>query len=134
MQRKFFPPHFPLKMLHAIIVPALLVLTIGAGSQGKKIPSSEAKNHIGESCTVCGLVASTRYLETAKGSPTFLNLGKAYPNQECTVLIRGRNRVKFGKPEDEYSGKRICVSGVIDEYKSQPQVEASEKSQITVEP
>jgi hypothetical protein len=42
----------------------------------KKIPSSEAAQHIGEKVTVCGYVASSRYLSSSRSRPTFLNLGK----------------------------------------------------------
>ena len=47
----------------------------------KKLTASEAKEHYGETATVCGDVVSTRYASSTKGQPTFLNLDKPYPNQ-----------------------------------------------------
>src|SRR6266849_1029878 len=65
----------------------------------KKLSASEAKEHFGETATVCGEVVSTRYADSTKGQPTFLNLDKPYPNQIFTVDIWGINRSKFGSPE-----------------------------------
>ena len=39
---------------------------------GDKIPSAQAKDHIGETAVVCGRVADSRYLESGS-RPTFLN-------------------------------------------------------------
>jgi site-specific recombinase XerD len=52
----------------------------------KKLTAAEAKDHVGETATVCGSVVSTRYATGTKGQPTFLNLDKPYPNQ-----ANGRN-------------------------------------------
>lgn len=37
----------------------------------KKYSTSEAKEHFGETVTVCGEVVSTRYAASTKGQPTF---------------------------------------------------------------
>lgn len=116
-------------------VPALMLalfLAAPAFSQ-KKLSATEAKDHIGETATVCGNVVSTRYAASTKGQPTFLNLDKPYPNQIFTVVIWGSNRSKFGAPESDYRGKRICAAGKITEYRGIPQVVADDPAQITVE-
>jgi len=38
----------------------------------------EVYKHIGDSVTVCGKVSGGRFLEQAKGTPTFLNLGSTW--------------------------------------------------------
>ena len=43
---------------------------------------SEAKYHIGSRLTVYGPVIGTYYASTSKGQPTFLNIGKDYPDPE----------------------------------------------------
>jgi micrococcal nuclease len=96
----------------------------------KKLTSSEAGQHIGETATVCGVVASGRYAEGTRGRPTFLNLDKPYPDQVFTILIWGENRAKFGAPEQSLRSKRVCVSGSIREYRGRPEIIASEPSQI----
>lgn len=99
----------------------------------KKLSASEAKDHIGETTTVCGQVASTRFASSAKGQPTFLNLDKPYPNPIFAVLIWGEKRAKFGRPEDDYRNKRICVTGKITEYRDSPEIVVDDVRQIRVE-
>jgi DNA/RNA endonuclease YhcR with UshA esterase domain len=96
----------------------------------KKLTTSEAKEHIGETATVCGTVVSARYAASTKGQPTFLNLDRAYPGQVFTVLIWGSDRAKFVAPETDYRGKRICATGKITEYRGVPEIIASEPRQI----
>ena len=102
-------------------------------AQSVHLTSSEAKNHIGEKATVCGKVASGHYAARTKGSPTFLNLDAPYPNQIFTVLIWGSDRSKFGQPESTYDQKRICVTGVIKDYKGVAEIIAEQPSQIVVQ-
>jgi len=119
--------------LAAVTFGLLAWLCVGPVVAAQKLTPAQAKDHIGEEATVCGVVASTRYATSSRGQPTFLNLDKPYPNQVFTVVIWGRNRAKFGKPEVDYKGERICVTGMIDEYRGMPQIEASDPSQIKVE-
>ena len=98
----------------------------------KKLSAPEAKEHFGETATVCGEVVSTRYADSTKGQPTFLNLDKPYPNQIFTVVIWGNNRSKFGSPEIDYKGKRVCVSGKITAYAGLPEIVADEPKQIKI--
>lgn len=94
-----------------------------------------ASLYVGEFKTVCGPVISTRYASSSSGQPTFLNIGRAYPDpNRFTVVIWGRNRGNFPfKPEDYYSGKTICVTGLIEEYRGVPEIEISSPSQIEIE-
>src|SRR5579863_10782736 len=86
----------------------------------KKLAAAEAKDHFGETAIVCGEVITTSYAETSNGQPTFMNLDKAYPDQVFTVVIWGDSRSKFGKPEENFKGKRICVDGKITAYAGKP--------------
>jgi hypothetical protein len=98
------------------------------------IPWEEAIQHIGETTTVCGPVASAYYASSSRGKPTFLNIGKKHPDPErFTVVIWGRNRPKFSpSPEELYNRKTICVSGEITEYNGIAEIEVSEPGQIVV--
>ena len=80
-------------MKRAIVV-ALLWAAI-AYAQGP-ISATDAKNHVGEKATVCGRVASARYAMKSSGSPTFIDLDRAYPPQIFTIVIWGGDRRKFG--------------------------------------
>jgi DNA/RNA endonuclease YhcR with UshA esterase domain len=95
--------------------------------------ATEAKDHVGETATVCGSVVSTRYAASTKGQPTFLNLDNPYPSRIFTILIWGSNRSKFGTPESDYKGKRICVTGKITEYRGVPEIIADDPGQIAIE-
>jgi hypothetical protein len=88
----------------------------------QQISAAEAKNHIGENATVCGKVASIHWATSSRGEPTFINLDAPYPRQVFTVLIWGSDRPKFGDVEQRYSGKRLCATGNIAEYKGVPEI------------
>jgi DNA/RNA endonuclease YhcR with UshA esterase domain len=104
-----------------------------AQPQTKSITAAEAKNHVGEKATVCGSVVSTHYAARTKGSPTFLNLDEPYPKEIFTILIWGSDRPKFGEPEVKYENKKVCVTGMIKDYKGVPEVVAEQPSQIEIQ-
>jgi hypothetical protein len=112
----------------------IALFSVGAvyafAAQTGSIPFSEAKNHVGERSTVCGIVVDAHFVSSGKGQPTFLHFGEAYPNQIFTVVIWGRDRAKFGRPEMKYLEKDICVTGKITSYLRVPEIEASEADQI----
>lgn len=116
--------------LMAVLIGVLLSTSVSAQD---KLTAAQAKEHFGQNATVCGEVVSTSYADSSNGHPTFLNLDKRYPNQIFTVVIWGENRTKFGKPEEDYKGKRICVSGKITAYAGKPEIVASDPKQIKVE-
>ena len=97
------------------------------------ISAGEAKNHVGENATVCGEVASTRYVRRGSGRPTFLQLDKPYPRQIFTVVIWGSDRSKFGVPEETFHGRHICVTGHITLHREVPEIVAHAPRQIKVQ-
>ena len=116
----------------AITATLLLTLTVSATPTfaSQTITPAEARNHIGETATVCGKVASAHYAARSHGQPTFINLDKSYPNAPFTVVIWGSDRPKFGTPETAYQGRDICVTGQIKQYRGAPEIVASEPKQI----
>jgi len=86
------------------------------------IAPEEAAAHVGETTTVCGLVVSTTYLPQAPQSPTFLDLGKPYPNQVFSAIIFGEDRPKFGAPETSMRDKTVCLTGEIFLYEGKPKI------------
>jgi len=118
------------RTLLLLLIGTVLVSPIQAQ---KKLTANEAKEHFGETATVCGAVVSARYADSTKGQPTFLNLDKPYPSQVFTVVIWGDNRSKFGKPENDYNGKRICVTGKITAYAGLPEIVAEDPKQLRIE-
>jgi len=96
---------------------------------------SEAINHIGERTTVYGPVIGATYASGSKGKPTFLNVGKNYPDPaRFTVLIWGSDRSKFSPaPEIQYKGRTIYVYGLIELYKGSAEIIVTSPSQIQVQ-
>jgi hypothetical protein len=92
----------------------------------------QAKSHIGERATVCGVVASAHFAASSKGQPTFVNLDEPYPNQIFTVLIWGSDRAKFGTPERDYLRKKVCVTGMIEKFRGAVEIVARSSSQVIV--
>lgn len=109
------------------------LLFTGSTFAQNRLSANDAKNHIGETATVCGSVESTHFASSSNKQPTFLNLDAAYPKQIFTIVIWGSDRSKFGRPEVEFSNKRVCVTGKISEYRGVPEIGATEPSQIRIE-
>jgi hypothetical protein len=97
------------------------------------ITTDEAKNHIGENATVCGIVAGVHYAANSRGNPTFVNLDKPYPNQVFTILIWGEDLPKFDPKPSSWDGKKVCVTGPITSYQGRPEIIAKAQTQIAVE-
>ena len=93
------------------------------------VPSAQAKDHVGETVTVCGKVADARYLDSGNHA-TFVNFDKPYPDHTFTIYIAGENRAKFGTPEKDWLSKDVCITGKIQDYRGKPEIVATEASQI----
>lgn len=95
----------------------LSIAIIPAAAQ--TISSTDAKNHIGERATVCGRVVEKHVASQARGTPTFVELDKPYPNQTFTVVIWERDRTTVGSlPSDG----QLCVKGTITQYRGAAQI------------
>jgi hypothetical protein len=83
----------------------------GACSFTERLQSRrEPRRHVGETATVCSVVASAKFASSSRSQPTFLDLDQPYPNAPFTAVIFGSDRAKFGTPETSLRGKRICVT------------------------
>jgi micrococcal nuclease len=90
---------------------------------------------MGDSVRVCGKVFSTRFLESANGTPTLINMGGTFPNEKLTIVIFGENRKVFQvKPEEAWKDKEICVTGRIVEYRGKPQIVVARPEQVEARP
>lgn len=119
-----------MKPILSIIALALTGLITSPADQ---ITAAEAKNYIGQTKTVCGVVASARYAERTKGQPTFLNLDKPYPGAIFTAVIWGEDKHHFGDVERGYLNKKICVTGKITEYRGVPEMVLKTPDQVTMD-
>lgn len=110
-----------------------VLFACSTAAQTNKITAAEAKDHVGETRTVCGKVVSTHYASGSKGQPTFLNLDEPYPKEVFTILIWGSDRAKFGTPETKYKDAKVCVTGKITSFRGKAEIIATEPSQIVRE-
>lgn len=100
---------------------------------GYTISPEEAQQYIGKEVTVCGKVYGGKFLAQAKGTPTFINMGAAYPNSPFTVVIFGESRNRFSyKPEEYLNGRQVCISGRVKEFKGKPEIVVSAPDQIRI--
>jgi len=90
-----------------------------AAALSETVPASEAARYVGERATVCGTIASEHTASNSRGTPTFVNLDRPYPEQVFTVLIWGDERVRVGKVPA--SGK-VCATGMITIYRGVPEI------------
>jgi DNA/RNA endonuclease YhcR with UshA esterase domain len=117
------------------LIFAFLIWVAQAIAQQEYVNPIDAHKYIGMEKTVCGTVASATYAVRTKGRPTFLNLDQPYPNQIFTVLIWGSDRNKFqNPPESSFRGKRICVTGMIEEFRGKAEIIVRSPDQIILKP
>ena len=83
------------------------------GAFGQAIAPVDARRHLGESVTVCGLVTAIHRPDFRPSTPVFLNLGEPTPlRQELRVLVPGA----FAATQDlnRWWGRSICLSGRVE--------------------
>jgi hypothetical protein len=123
-----------MRTLRAALLLTLCVATcrIAQAQTEHRLTAAEAKNHVGETASVCGQVASIHFAAKTKGLPTFMNLDMPYPKQIFTILIWGTDRAKFGNPESTYRDKNVCVSGKITSHRDIPEIVITTPGQIRI--
>jgi len=96
------------------------------------VNSVQARQHINSNkkIIVCGTVVSTH---KSRNNHVFINLDKAFPNQIFSITIWSSNIVNFSyKPEQELTGKKICVTGKIIEYEGTPAMYIDNEKRIEI--
>jgi hypothetical protein len=115
-------------MKHLIIISAILISSFTPSSQ-KLVAAKDAAKYIGKKVTICDKVYSTK----PEGRVTCLYLGGDYPNQLLAVMIKDGAGSKFkGKPEIDFRGKDVCVTGVVVNDKGKPEIAVSSPKQIKI--
>ncbi len=90
-----------LSFMKIILVTMFCFNTLTLFAQ-EEIKVEEAVNHVGDSVKICSKVYGAKYLEIAKGSPTFLNIGGRYPNTPLTIIIWCDVRKQFENRPDAF--------------------------------
>ncbi|MFM6924269.1 MAG: hypothetical protein ACKOU7_02110 [Ferruginibacter sp.] len=120
--------------MRSVIILLISLFCITAAKAQTSIRLEEVSKHVGDSVTVCGLVADMRYFENSKNKPTLLNIGAKHPDAPLTVVIWENTRSLFttGKVE-ELLNKNICITGRIILYKEKPEIIIDLPEQIVIQ-
>ena len=113
------------------LVGSAVLVSSATSALAADLRPEDAKGHIGETATVCGVVASAQFEANVQDRPTLFDLGKPSPHAIFTAVIYRDNRSKFGSPETALRGKRICVTGQISEYRGKPEIVLTDPSQLS---
>jgi hypothetical protein len=105
-----------------------LALCAGTATKAQTISAADAGNHIGQTATVCGIVASERTAKGSRGTPTFINLDSAYPSEVFTILVWGQDRPNVGVLPRV--GSHTCVVGTIQSYRGIPEIIVKSSAQF----
>lgn len=92
---------------------------LNATTAPQTITAAEASRHVGERTTVCGRIASKHTVTSSRGTPTFINLDKPYPDRVFAVLVWGSDRASVGAIP---SSGMLCATGVIASYRGRPEI------------
>jgi DNA/RNA endonuclease YhcR with UshA esterase domain len=114
------------------IILLLILFTGVIWVKAQTIPADSLSSYIGKTVTVCDQVADTHVTKESK--VTYLNIGKAYPDQSFTVVIFAADAANFPYTPSVYlKGKSICVTGVAKLYKERPEIIVQQADQIKVQ-
>lgn len=114
-----------------LILYCLFSLGIDAQECDKTV--FEAHEIVGEEAVICGVVMQVATPKGIRGNPTYINMGARYPNHPFTVVIWGRDAMKFPMGAlKSYEGKQIAVTGLVEEYRGKPQIVVKEVEQISL--
>ncbi|RYZ84534.1 MAG: hypothetical protein EOP04_17825 [Proteobacteria bacterium] len=116
-----------------LLTTLTLFLSLSTWAQ-TEISLDALNRHIGDSVTVKGKISGVRYLESATNTPTFINVGGAFPNQLLTIVIWGdvRKNLGYAPEEKPYNDGVAKVSGRVELYKGKPQIVLQDPKQLTI--
>ena len=126
-------------LITALIVGGSLLSRAGVDGSGPFCPTGlawdQARAFVGQRGTFRGEVVGTNYVERSTTQPTFLNIGRPFPDSSrLTVVVWGRDRGRFPQPpEVAYAaGQEICVSGEVSLFEGVVQIEVDSPSAVSV--
>lgn len=119
----------------AMLIAVWMPLVAAENAQSLRVSPKDAKDHIGDSATVCGKVMSTsvtKYGIAGHGKPVSFFLDQPESTAVFYFVTFG---VKPAGPEEAkaaYEDKRVCVTGKIAMVSTIPFIMAADRSQIKV--
>jgi hypothetical protein len=106
--------------MRSTLIAVLMSAAFPLAAHPATISPKEAANHVGQRETVCGVIAGEHTAYRSRGTPTFINLDRPYPNQDFTIVVWGDDRASVGQLP---SSGQLCVTGYIKQYRGVPEVD-----------
>lgn len=128
-------------MLRKVVSAVLLTTCLGgaatqvfAGSScDSPVRWNEASRYSGSVASFSGPVVEVVHRSDIKGAPTWINVGRAYPDKaRMTLLVWGKDLSAFGGSLQRLQGRTICATGRMGVYGGAAEMEVSNPSQISV--
>jgi TonB family protein len=120
----------PSCFLVALFLPQGLAILLAVQSPDR-VPSSQAKKHVGKVATICGKVVT---YGCEKDGTTYLDLDQPYWHKGVAVEIASEVRRRIGRPpEDAYGQRQVCATGVVRKRSGRYFVVVNEASDIRTE-
>jgi endonuclease YncB( thermonuclease family) len=94
---------------------------------------THARRLVGTQAAIQGPVVDTYFAHRTTGRPTFLDVGRPYPNPErFRVVIWGENRAAFNVPERRLANRVVCVTGEVTLFRGSAQIVVRSPTQLRV--
>ncbi len=118
-------------MKKLLVLAAFAALFAYKASAQTTVAVKNAAKHIGQTVKICDKVVDSKLITPSNA--TLLDIGGDNPGQQLTIMIPAADRAKFkGRPEVDYRGKDIIVTGKLATYKGKPQIIVSDPKQIKI--
>jgi hypothetical protein len=114
-----------MKKFFSSVVMLLFIALKGYGQQ--KTDSIDFKKYLGKTATLCDYVSG---IKNFGDTLILVNMGGEYPHQKFTIAVKGKQiRLDW----NNLKGKHLCATGVLELYKNQLEIVATEPKQIVVQ-
>jgi hypothetical protein len=130
----------PYKLMKTSIVAGLMMISSALAFAQTAPPAhvapTDAKNHLGETATICGKVVDTKvskYGIGGHGKPVNFDLDQPEPNPVFYFVAFGKQPDGPDEAIAAYKGKQVCVTGKIASTPSGPYIMAADRTQIKVD-
>jgi hypothetical protein len=120
-----------MKAASLVVVTALLLPAWPAIAA--TLSPAEAGQHVGETATVCGRVASAHLPQSAR-EPILIDLDQRYPDQIFTIVILGRDRARFGALDKSLLDQHLCATAPIQLYRGRAEMIVQDPAQLQKQP
>ena len=92
---------------------------------------SHAKQYTGKKVAIQGPIVRVTQRQDVQGSPTWIEIGAAYPSESrLTLVVWGGDRSAFEPViSSQLQSRLVCVKGIVKLYRQLPQIELQSPEQ-----